>query len=247
MRVFIDLNYTFAPRLKVGRLPGREEAARSPVYPVHLFVFSQTQFQMLQKVVPNNWIGIPGNTSNPNTSKTHSEKLLAPYDALVYREESQLMTYNQGKKLETTRFVLSSITSSPEALFACAHLACNPCCRLSISSFKTIQNKKHSFPVQLRSSVEGPVSSKKLGIVDEVLISIFALRQPLGSLVKSQNKKKGYKLKRKWVMCEFSFRMSTVERYPASLQSPPSAPGTSEWLKQAPAQLSGYPFAASSR
>ncbi|KAL2287255.1 hypothetical protein FJTKL_05760 [Diaporthe vaccinii] len=82
-RVFIDFNYTFAPRLKVGRLPTREEAARSPVYPDHLFVFFQTQFQMLQEVVPNNWIGIPGNTSDPDTSKAYSKKLLAPYDALV--------------------------------------------------------------------------------------------------------------------------------------------------------------------
>lgn len=84
-RVFIDFNYTFALRLKVGRLPTREEeAARSPVYPDHLFVFFQTQFQMLQEVVPNNWIGIPGNTSDPDTSKAYSKKLLAPYDALVY-------------------------------------------------------------------------------------------------------------------------------------------------------------------
>lgn len=97
-RVFIDSNYTFAPSLKVGRLPRREEeAARSPVYPDHLFVFFQTQFQMLQEVVPNNWIGIPGNTSDPDTSKADSKKLLAPYDALVYREESQLMTNDQGK------------------------------------------------------------------------------------------------------------------------------------------------------
>ncbi|KAL2287256.1 hypothetical protein FJTKL_05761 [Diaporthe vaccinii] len=53
----------------------------------------------------------------------------------------------------------------------------------------------------------------------------FALRQPLGSLVKSQIKR-GYKLKYKWVcVCVFfsvsSFRASMMEQYPASLQSPP--------------------------
>lgn len=107
------------------------------------FVFSQTQFQMLQKVVPNNWFGIPGNTSNPDTSKTYSEKLLARYACFGIPRGKPIDDEQPGGKLETTRrFVLSSVTSSPKALFARAHLACNLCRRLSISSFKKKSKKK---------------------------------------------------------------------------------------------------------
>lgn len=166
--------------------------------------------------------------------------------ALVYREESQLMTNNQGKSWKQSGG--SSSHPSHQAQRHCtpyAHLACNPCRRLSISSFKKKIPKKRSFPVQLRSSVEGSVSSKKLGIVDEVLSSQFCLAAASRVFGQISKIKKGYKLKRSGYVCECSFRLSTVERYPVSLQSPPSGTGTSEWMKQA--QMSGYPFAASSR
>ncbi|KAH8775518.1 hypothetical protein F5883DRAFT_260228 [Diaporthe sp. PMI_573] len=137
--------HTCPPDLKVGRLPRREvETARSPVCPDHLFVFLQTQFQMLQDVVPNNWIGIPGNTGNPNSSNPYSEKLLAPYACFGIPRRKPIDDEQPGGRLKTTarRFVSSSIASSLKALFACPHLACNRCHRLSISSSKTIRKKK---------------------------------------------------------------------------------------------------------
>lgn len=126
--------------------------------------------------------------------------------ALVYREESQLMTNNQGESWKQSGG--SSSHPSHQAQRHCspdAHLACNPCRRLSISSFKKKIPKKRSFPVQLRSSVEGSVSSKKLGIVDEVLSSQFCLAAASRVFGQISKIKKGYKLKRSGYVCECSF------------------------------------------
>lgn len=168
--------------------------------------------------------------------------------ALVYREESHLMTNNQWGEAgnnQEVRLLIHHI--KPKGIVRPMHisLAIRAVAFPYHHSKKKKNPKKRSFPVQLRSSVEGSVSSKKLGIVDEVLSSQFCLAAASRVFGQISKIKKGYKLKRSGYVCECSFRLSTVERYPVSLQSPPSGTGTSEWMKQA--QMSGYPFAASSR
>lgn len=82
------------------------------------------------------------------------------------------MTNNQGENQEV-RLIIHHIKPKGIVRLCTSRLQSVP------SPFHIIIQKKNpkkrSFPVQLRSSVEGPVSSKKLGIVDEVLSSQFCL------------------------------------------------------------------------
>lgn len=170
------MNYTFAPSLKGRATPRREEeAACSPVHPNHLFRLFPLKIPNAPKKLSQATALVSQETPAIPIRRKQTKNSWPHMHALVYREESQLMTNNQGESWKQSGG--SSNHPSHQAQRHCSPMHISLAIRAVAFPYHHSKKKfkKRSFPVQLRSSVEGSVSSKKLGIVDEVLSSQFCL------------------------------------------------------------------------